>query len=227
MYPELKDNPNKFLSEFKNNPALYNHIANTHWKRLKNTMGSVTGAAFAWRHGIGAAIRTHQDLHMADPYVQSYQKMFLNGSKPVQKSEIEQWQGESELIKAAKIWRSRDGVTVPVLGTPERAAYDQRFFEALDQNYGAGARKALRPIKINLDDVETMNTVHNHDRYNMYLRMARGGDKLPPVIVKRMGNTMLLLDGNHRWNAARKAKLNQLDAYEVVDQVVKRSKKTV
>ncbi len=71
LYPNLHK-PEDFLHHFKTDPQLYNLTANAHWKYLRKKMGSQTGAAFAWRHGLGAAQRAPQQVWHEDPYVQKY-----------------------------------------------------------------------------------------------------------------------------------------------------------
>jgi len=65
---------NSFLQEFKRNPNFYNALAGVHWNDNKKKTGSVEGAAFAWRRGLGAALKAKPEEIAADPYVVNYLK---------------------------------------------------------------------------------------------------------------------------------------------------------
>jgi GNAT superfamily N-acetyltransferase len=115
-------------------------------------------------------------------------------------------------------WKSQDGVTIPLWGTPERKEYEGAFKDKLQSVFG-GTRNTLRKLKVPLAQINehSGNDPVNKDRLNLYTRMARGGDRLPPVIVRRNGNdTFDLIDGSHRRAAAHAAGLKGLDAYELV-----------
>lgn len=126
---------------------------------------------------------------------------------------------EQELDKAAKSWRSKDGISIPVANTPERKDWDQRYHQSLVQAFGRGDAKALRPLTIDPNDpaISGTNMPVNKQRLNLYRRMAAAGDSLPPVIVRRNGSIgYSLVDGNHRQEAAKQAGLKTLNAYEIV-----------
>lgn len=123
---------------------------------------------------------------------------------------------EDDLTKGAKAWKSKDGVSIPAAGTPERAAWDQRFHAALVQSFANGNPQMLRPITIPTDAATGFNMAVNKDRLSLYRRMARAGEPLPPVVVRRSGQGYNLIDGNHRQEAARAAGVPELAAYEIV-----------
>jgi 8-oxo-dGTP pyrophosphatase MutT (NUDIX family)/GNAT superfamily N-acetyltransferase len=125
-------------------------------------------------------------------------------------------QAPNELEKGARAWKSKDGVTIPAAGTPERAVWDQKYHAALVQSFAGGNPQALRPLTIPTDAATGSNMAVNKDRLSMYRRMARAGEPLPPVVVRRSGQGFNLIDGNHRQEAARAAGLPELAAYEIV-----------
>jgi 8-oxo-dGTP pyrophosphatase MutT (NUDIX family)/predicted double-glycine peptidase len=123
---------------------------------------------------------------------------------------------QEDMSKAAKSWRSKDGVSIPVAGSPERQDWDQRYHQQLVQVFAQGRPEMLRPLKIPTDAASGTNMPVNKDRLNLYRRMARAGEPLPPVIVRRNGLGYTLIDGNHRQEAARQAGHTELHAYEIV-----------
>lgn len=74
LYPNLKDQ-NAFHQEFKTNPQFYNLVAGAHWNRLKKATGSASGAAFAWRWGLGAHNKATPEAVKSDDYVSKYAKL--------------------------------------------------------------------------------------------------------------------------------------------------------
>lgn len=73
-YPGLAD-PATFMHQFKGDPKFYNLLASAHFARLKARHGDVKKAAYAWRHGSGAAQRASPELMDQDPYVIQYQSL--------------------------------------------------------------------------------------------------------------------------------------------------------
>lgn len=121
-----------------------------------------------------------------------------------------------ELAKSAAHWRSRDGIKIPRMGTPERKDWDHEFRYRISQVFTNGDNKRLKRIRIPVDKAFGSNMAVNKDRLKLYTRMARGGDILPPVVVRRSGQGFHLIDGNHRQAAAQAAGLTHLDAYELL-----------
>lgn len=226
-FPNLHD-PVKFTSEFQNNPALYNHVASAHWGRLKKLFGGDRmKAAYAWRWGPSAAMKEAPEHQAADPYVTAYQKLWNTKrldqlasvmKNPLSKSEVESWLAhKSETM--AKAWKSKDGITIPAHGTAERRKYDKHFESALQSTFGSGVGKTLKPVKVKLDQItDGQNLAVVKDRLHLYHRMARH-DKLPPIVVRKAptGN-YFVVDGNHRWAAAKAANLSHIDAFEMSDE---------
>lgn len=117
-----------------------------------------------------------------------------------------------------------DGKLVPIIAIPAekaaREAYDARFRAALSSAFETGNRRLVGPIRIPVDPavVSNKNPVHNQARYEMYRQMIQEGAPLPPVVVqlsKRYdGSTgYLVLDGNHRWFAAKAEGLPFIEGY--------------
>lgn len=122
----------------------------------------------------------------------------------------------SPFDKTAPSWRSKDGIRIPKVGTPEREAWDEKFKDALVHRFGYGDPNRLRQVEIPVESAQGRNLAVNKDRLNLYTRMARGGDVLPPVVVKQNGKGWMLFDGNHRQEAARRAGLEKLHGYEIL-----------
>lgn len=115
----------------------------------------------------------------------------------------------------AKVWKSKDGITIPHHGTPERNEWDKRFRQALIGNFAGGNAARLKPVKVEPELATTTNMPVNKARLELYKQMAKK-DKLPPIIVRRAGRGFVVIDGNHRLAAAVDAKLPHVDGYELV-----------
>ncbi|WNM70333.1 NUDIX hydrolase [Myxococcus phage Mx1] len=227
VWPNLHDEE-KFVDTFKSNHSLYNAIASTHWKRLKKLFnGDQIRAAYAWRWGQGKAARDEIEHISTSPYVAAYQKLWgdMQSKKvaaelknPLEKSE--QWLAKATRQKFV----SKDGIVIPAWGTPARKEYDQRYLQTMDEIFGSGVGKTLRPLKVRLDQISSgSNMAVNKDRSALYDRMVQAGDRLPPVVVRRTGKSFHLTDGNHREASARKGKLAELDAFEIIDEAPKKT----
>lgn len=232
VFPNLQD-PAKFTKALKKNHSLYNHVASAHWLRLKKIFNDDrVKAAYAWRWGRGAAQQKAPEVISADPYVMAYQKLWDEGHSPkpaavatkkaLGKSEVEDW-----LAKSTRVWRSKDGISIPAKGTPDRESYDQRFVSAVHDAFGSGVGKTLRPLKLKIDQVSRSsgNMPVVKDRLDLYTRMARAGERLPPIVVRRnSGGKFDMVDGNHRVAAAEAARVKDLDALEIVEGPAKQQK---
>lgn len=224
IHPNLHDQ-NAFLHALKTNPTFYNHVATAHWQRLKKLMGGdPVKTAYAWRWGQGAAVRDSPQVYQNDPYARAYQKLSAKTAHDKWAGQLENPLGKSEewLMKATsrKTWRSKDGLSVPHSTNPARAEYDQRFLQSLDTHFGGGVGKTLKPVKVPLSSVSTSagNMPVVKDRLSFYTRMAREGERLPPVVVRRSGTKFDMVDGNHRTAAAQAAGLRHIDGFEIVDE---------
>jgi len=128
--------------------------------------------------------------------------------------------GIKKAERAAKDWKSTDGITIPHhTNKVARRAWDKKFHAQLVEHFGYGNSARLKPLRLPVAQATGGNMPVNKSRYTLYTKMARAGDPLPPVVVRRNGTGYNLLDGNHRQAAAQKAGLTHLNAYELVDPV--------
>lgn len=119
--------------------------------------------------------------------------------------------------EGGKYWKSRDGIRIPLHGTPERERWNKSFYDQLVQVFAGGDPRRLRPLKVPVAGLTGYNMPVNKDRLSLYQRMAAAGDPLPPAIVRRSGRGYNLIDGNHRQAAAEAKGRQEMDAYELLD----------
>lgn len=226
LYPGL-DEPDTFMERFKGDSKFYNAVASTHWQRLKRLLGGDSGkAAFAWRWGLGAAQAADDQTISDDDYVHKYRALreklgidhMLAAAKPQRHEDLELHERERFLAKAImrndlgvkqpKVWRSSD-VSIPSADHPRRAQYDKSYHQALTDYY---SHSQLVPETFQVAELDPQNLPVNKDRYNLYSRMARAGDRLPPILVDDRGK---VVDGSHRVHAARDAGVKELPGYRL------------
>jgi 8-oxo-dGTP pyrophosphatase MutT (NUDIX family)/GNAT superfamily N-acetyltransferase len=122
-------------------------------------------------------------------------------------------------VKAPKPqWYSDDRVRLPARDNPQRPAWDERYLERLAEAFG-GKDVELRPVKIPVDAARPHNRVTHPERRDLYLKMLQNGEPLPPVFAQRQSfdqNQWYVLDGSHRWDAARLHGAKYIDGYEAV-----------
>ncbi len=122
---------------------------------------------------------------------------------------------------AAKVWRAQGwgpgtGLTIPGDAHPNRAAYDAAYHNAVAAHYANGDRNAVKPLRVPVADVEPNNEVKDQDRFKLYRRMLRAGDRVPPiVVVPKPGGGYRSPDGSHRLHAAVAEGVSHLDALVV------------
>jgi len=122
------------------------------------------------------------------------------------------------LAKSQPEWRSKDGLKIPKSGTPARKDWDKEYHKRLVDVFAGGDKERLKLVKIPVTPaLSGTNFAGNKDRLNLYSRMIRGGDKLPPAVVKRNGIGWHVVDGNHRAQAALNAQVPEMLAYELID----------
>lgn len=127
-----------------------------------------------------------------------------------------------------KEWRAKDGLRIPHHTAPERADWDEAYRKKLVEIFGYGDPNRLKPVKIPVTEHLSGHWVAGavgaggRDRRSFYSRMVAGGDRLPPVVVRRNGLGWHVVDGNARLTAALKHKLPELEAYELVDPAPKK-----
>lgn len=130
---------------------------------------------------------------------------------------------KSEGKKSKMEWRAKDGLRIPHHTSPERPAWDKAYHAKLVEFFGNGDPKRLRPVRVDVTPGMAGHFVQGavgpggRDRRSFYSRMVAGGDRLPPVIVRRSGLGWHVIDGNARMTAAEKHGLKQMDAFELVD----------
>lgn len=123
-----------------------------------------------------------------------------------------------------KEWRAKDGLKIPHYTSPARSTWDKGFLGKLVDVFAYGNPKRFKKIQMPV----TEHGISGHfvggavgpggrDRRSFYSRMLAGGDKLPPIVVKRNGIGWHVIDGNARLTAAHKHGLSHMDAYELVD----------
>jgi ADP-ribose pyrophosphatase YjhB (NUDIX family) len=154
--------------------------------------------------------------------------------KPTHISKVrktEDWGVFDDLTKATKYWKSKDGLKIPHHTDPARKEWDLGFHNALVNVFANGDTRRLKPLKIPVAEHMLGHFVQQkaigaggRNRVPLYTRMLTGGDKLPPVVVRRNGISWTVIDGNARLTAALKhGKVQELDALELVDPPTKKS----
>jgi 8-oxo-dGTP diphosphatase len=132
-----------------------------------------------------------------------------------------------ELSKAEPEWRSKDGLRLPKLGTTGRKKWDKDFHSRLVEVFGNGDHRRLKPVTIPVTEQLSGHSVGlaigqgGRNRIPLYRRMLAGGDKLPPLVVRRNGLGWHVVDGNARAHAALKQGVPHLEAYELLDPIKK------
>ncbi len=111
-------------------------------------------------------------------------------------------------------YRSADGITIPGTKSPNRAAYEQNFQQALANHFAGGDASQLKPATIPVAHIDTINPVYNEARYKLYGRMFRQKDQPPRILLRPTANGRYsAVDGNHRVAAARNAKIANIQAF--------------
>jgi 8-oxo-dGTP pyrophosphatase MutT (NUDIX family) len=134
-----------------------------------------------------------------------------------------------ELFKRAKVWHSDDWgtarVSIPSMEHPDRPRYDANYTAALKDHYGP----FIKPVKVATDQLIPQNEVHDKSRYNLYRKMYRAGEKLPPLVVRKSKTpgAYEILDGNHKYHAVKAEGGGKLDAYELNDGLSKAEQRLV
>lgn len=209
LFPGLED-PKTFTDKFKNDWKFYNLVATSHFLRLTHRHGTPEKAAYAWRYGSTAAQGADESIIAKEPYVLRYRD--LAATTGIKKAE-----------RKARDWKSDDGITIPHhTNVQARREWDKAYHASLVENFAYGNKARLKPISLPVSQPTGSNMPVNKARLSLYTKMARGGDRLPPVVVRRNGIGYNLLDGNHRQAAAQKAGLTHMDAYELVDPVTRK-----
>lgn len=105
---------------------------------------------------------------------------------------------------------------IPKGETAERARYDKRYLARVRGEFGKNPRIRFRRVEVDARKLLQSNAASNRERYAMYKRMLRAGARVPPLVVKDAGgpsgDMYLVLDGNHRRQAALDTKKHKLPA---------------
>lgn len=222
-FPGLED-PADFDKAFKSNWQLYNLLASSHFLRLAHRHGSNEKAAYAWRWGTGAASGAQDEVVNKDNYVQRYRDLLASTGvqKPQPKTEpIAKAISSNDL----KPWNFSNGVKIPRGGTPERKTWDKAHFDMVLKYFARGDKTKIRKIKIPVSEhllghfINQKGAVGQGGRNSLpgYMKMLRGGDKVPPLVVRRNGISHSIIDGNSRMTAAlNHGQIKELDAYELL-----------
>ena len=76
LFPGVGEDKDKFLTEFKSNPLLYNSLASAEFNHNKKVFGGdIHRAVFSWRWGLQAAHDAPAANVIADPYVATFDKL--------------------------------------------------------------------------------------------------------------------------------------------------------
>ncbi len=116
-----------------------------------------------------------------------------------------------------KVYHSEDWgaerVSIPGKDHPDRAKYDQAYLDSIRHHHGHG----LTPTVVGTEELDHEPEVHSKTRFDLYRKMFRAGERLPPIVVQRKGKRYQVLDGNHKVHAARAEGGGKLDAVVVDD----------
>jgi 8-oxo-dGTP pyrophosphatase MutT (NUDIX family)/GNAT superfamily N-acetyltransferase len=125
---------------------------------------------------------------------------------------------------ATKYWLAKDGLKIPHHKDPARPEWDKGYLNSITKVFANGDTRRLKPVKIPVTESIAGHFVPDkavgqggRNRAPLYLRMLKGGDRLPPAVVRRNGISWSVIDGNARLKAALKHGLKEMDAYELVD----------
>lgn len=113
-------------------------------------------------------------------------------------------------------WRFKDGLKIPKRGTHERKMWDKVYVTLIRKAFGKGKLIAC-PISSAISGhfVGQVSSIAGRNRTPGYLRMLKGGDILPPIVVRRNGLGWHVIDGNARLTAALMYGLTELSAVEI------------
>lgn len=109
-------------------------------------------------------------------------------------------------------------VSIPGLGHPSRAAWEQGIRDNIARYYARGDAKALKDHKLDLGSIVAGGNsagAANPDRLRLYRRIFRSGDVPHPVVVTPHEGGYRLLDGTHRTEAARAEGIKHVPAIVV------------
>lgn len=129
----------------------------------------------------------------------------------LEKSEL----GLEALAGHAKPWVARDGLEIPRSGTPQRGAWDRKFVTHILGKLGVEHKP--RAVRVSVVETIPRNPAVNDARLDLYTKMAKSGEGLPPIMVRRESYGWYVVDGNHRVEAWTRAQRHSepMDAIDV------------
>jgi GNAT superfamily N-acetyltransferase len=173
--------------------ALVSHASANHPGAHLNVLDSPHLVGLYSRHG---AVETHREPNWTPGGPDVVHMKFGNLQKAIPK----------------KHWVENTGgfgnpLRIPVSSNPDRKAWDQEFLRGVEDRFPGV--KELRDIDIDKIVGGNSRGVANKDRFQLYSKIA-GSDRLPPVVVRPLGDKYELLDGTHRTEAAKAKKLKTI-----------------
>jgi len=113
-------------------------------------------------------------------------------------------------------WVGRDGLEIPKHGTADRESWNKKFVKAVIKGLGLGFKP--KAVKILPSETIPRNMPVNGARLDLYTKMAKAGEPLPPIAVERTAHGWYVKDGNHRVEAHTKANGDKpIDAIDITE----------
>jgi len=113
----------------------------------------------------------------------------------------------------------RDGaIAIPEVAHPKRLEYERAFLKALGSFFDV---KDIAVEIIPIDKIDCKNGVINQKRFDFYKSIYMQGDLPPPGLAQIHYGRYLLLDGNHRFAAAKAVGEETYVAYVVESELSK------
>ena len=140
----------------------------------------------------------------------------------LQDGEVEEPMAKADPYFVERNPYSGSPIKIPKLKTKARREWDKNYLQNLATAFAGGDMTRLRPVQIPTDQNLGSNMAVNKSRLNLYKRMLKAKDRLPPAVVRRNGQGWTLLDGNHRLEAHRQAGLPLMHAVEIIDPPLKK-----
>ena len=103
-------------------------------------------------------------------------------------------------------------VSIPRKRSPRRAAYNADYLGALVLHYSRLGCVCFTNTTIDPRKTCPTNPIKDYERLDLYRRMLRAGDTVPPLVVEYIGEYLFVQDGNHRRQAALDTKRYRLPA---------------
>lgn len=109
------------------------------------------------------------------------------------------------------------GIKIPAHGTEARRKWNDNYRQVAANHFTDGKAHLLKPVKVDPKELKPNHAlIGGEDRTQLYDRMVRGGDQLPPLILAKEGDSYRVLDGHHKHSVALQNGLDTMDAYEIL-----------